>query len=169
MAKSAYLFDKQVDNVLAALMPANRTAVRVALHTGLRIGDVLSIKTDSLKPRFWITEQKTGKRRMVGLPAPLLAEVRTGAGEIWAFPGRNPEKHRTRQAVWYDVKRAARAFRISQNVSPHSFRKVYAVRLRERYHDLDRVRRALSHGDAATTMIYAMADFLLDSDAAGGV
>ena len=161
--RTDYLFEKQVDLVLAALMPPNRTAVKVALHTGLRIGDVLSLRTDQLKARFWITEAKTGKRRMVGLPAELLAEIKAGAGEVWAFPGRNPDKHRTRQAVWYDVKRAARAFRMPQNVAPHSMRKLYAVRLYKKYGDLERVRRALNHKELATTMIYAMADRVLES------
>lgn len=161
--KSDLLLEKQVDLVLAALMPANATAIRVALHTGLRIGDVLALRTEDLKPRFWITERKTGKRRLVGLPGPLLAEVRAGAGWPWAFPGRDPSHHRTRQAVWWDVKRAARAFRMPQNVTPHSARKLYAVRLYRRYGDLERVRRALNHKDLTTTMIYAMADQLLQA------
>ena len=159
--KTEVLLEKQVDLVLAALTPPNRAVIKVALHTGLRIGDVLALRTDQLKPRFWVTEAKTGKKRFVGLPADLLTLVRSGAGEVWAFPGRNPERHRTRQAVWYDVKRAARAFRMPQNVAPHSMRKLYAVRLYKRYGDLDRVRRALNHNDIATTMIYAMADRLL--------
>jgi len=153
--------EKQVNLVLAALTPANRTAIRVALHTGLRIGDVLALRADQLGARFSVREAKTGKVKRCGLPADLLAEVRAGAGDIWAFPGRNPEKHRTRQAVWADVKRAAKAFRMPQNVTPHSVRKLYAVRLYKRYGDLDRVRRALNHNDLSTTMIYAMADRLM--------
>lgn len=162
MARSEFLFEKQVDLVLAALTKPNATVIKTALHTGLRIGDVLSLRADQLAPRFWITEQKTGKRRQVGLPAPLLAEIRAGAGDIWAFPGRDPKKHRTRQAVWYDVKRAAKLFRMTQNVTPHSFRKLYAVRLMKRHGEIDRVRRALNHKDILTTMIYAMADRILE-------
>ena len=92
-----------------------------------------------------------------------LAQLRAQAGEDWVFPGRNPAKHRTRQAVWADVKRAARAFRLPQNVGPHSFRKVYAVELLRKYGDLERVRRALNHGSYTTTMVYAMADRLLEA------
>lgn len=143
-------------------MPANRTAIKLAAHTGLRINDVLSIKTDSLATRFWITEQKTGKRRMVTMPAELLEEVRAGAGEIWAFPGRNPEKHRSRQAVWADVKRAAWAFRFPQNVTPHSARKYYAVQLFKKYGNIDRVKKALNHSSTAVTMVYALADKLCE-------
>lgn len=158
---TAYLLEREVGHVLAALTPANRLVCRVCLHTGLRVGDVLALRTEQLAPRFWVVERKTGKRRQVGLPAGLLADVRAQAGEVWAFPGRDPAKPRTRQAVWADVKRAAKAFRLPQNVAPHSFRKVYAVDLMRKYGDLDRVRRALNHGSCATTMIYAMADRLL--------
>ena len=160
--KSEYVFEKQVELVLAALTRPNATVIRTALHTGLRVGDVLALRTDQLATRFWITEAKTGKRRQVGLTADLLAEIKAGAGEVWAFPGRDPGKHRTRQAVWYDVKRAAHLFRMRQNVTPHSFRKLYAVRLRKKHGDLKRVQRALNHNDVMTTMIYALADKLLE-------
>lgn len=142
-------------------MPGNRLVMRVCLHTGLRIGDVLALRTAQIKPRFWVTEQKTGKRRAVGLPEALRADILAQAGEVWAFPGRNPEKPRTRQAVWKDVKRAARAFRLPQNVGTHSARKVYAVEMLREYGDLERVRRALNHDNVATTLIYALADLQL--------
>ncbi|MEA4992928.1 MAG: tyrosine-type recombinase/integrase [Oscillibacter sp.] len=87
--------------------------------------------------------------------------VRQQAGPVWAFPGTKPGQHKTRQAVWKDVKRAQRAFRFEQNVGPHSFRKVYAVHLMERYGNIERVRRALGHASPSVTAIYAMADTLL--------
>lgn len=158
--KTEYLLGREVERVLAALTPSNRLVMRVCLHTGLRVGDVLALRTAQLKPRFWITEAKTGKRRIVGLPAPLLSDLLDNAGTVWAFPGRLDKEgsHLTRQAVWQDVKRAARAFRLPQNVAPHSFRKVYAVELMERYGDIARVRRALNHSSDSVTVIYALAD-----------
>lgn len=160
--KTEYLLNEQVERVLSALTPENRLVMRVCLHNGLRVGDALGLKTAQLAPRFWITEQKTGKRRVVGLPEPLLSELRRQAGQTWVFENRvNPERHRTRQAVWADVKRAAKAFRLPQNVGTHSARKVYAVDLMRRYGDIERVRRALNHSNESVTMIYALADQLL--------
>lgn len=156
--KTEYLLDREVELILAALTPKNRLVIRTALVTGLRVGDVLALKPERLKPHFWVTEQKTGKKRQVGLPEPLLSDLKNQAGEKWVFPGRSPEKHHTRQAVWKDVKRAAAAFRLPQNVGPHSFRKVYAVDLMKKYGDIDRVKRALNHGSETITMIYALAD-----------
>lgn len=156
--RTEYLLDREVELVLSALTEANRLAVRTALHTGLRIGDVLALKPQQLKPHFWVTEQKTGKARQVGLPEPLLSDLKKHAGEYWVFPGRNPMKHHTRQAVWKDVKRAAEAFRLRQNVAPHSMRKVYAVELMKKYGDIEKVKRALNHSSDTVTMIYALAD-----------
>lgn len=154
-----YLLFEQMEYVFAALTPANRLVCRVCVATGLRVGDVVQLRTADLKPQFWITEQKTGKRRRVNLTAALLAELKDQAGKVWVFEGsKGPDHHRTRQAVWRDVKRAAKAFRLPQNVSVHSLRKVWAVdKLEKARGNLAVVQRGLNHSDQATTMIYAMA------------
>jgi integrase len=161
--RTEYLLQKEVDQVLSVLTDRNRLIMRVALHTGLRIGDVLRLETAQIKGHFWITEAKTKKRRQVGLPEPLLSDLRKQAGEKWVFPGRSGKKPHSRQAVWKDIKRAAKAFRLPQNVGPHSARKVYAVQLLQEYGDIQRVKRALNHSSEAVTLIYAMADLQLKS------
>ena len=160
-----YLLNREIGHILAALTPQNALIMEVVLQTGLRISDVLELRTEQLRTSMWVREKKTGKRHRCGLPKDLLAQIRAQAGPVWAFPGRKPGTHKTRQAVWADVKRAARAFRLDQNVGTHSFRKVYAVRLMERYGDIARVRRALSHNSDSVTAIYAMADHLMTNKA----
>lgn len=160
--RTEYLLEKQLGHVLAALTPENALVCSVMLRTGLRVSDVVELKTQQLALQMWVTERKTGKRRHVGLSATLLTAIRSQAGPVWAFPGRRPGTHRTRQAVWKDVKRAAQAFRLPQNCGTHSMRKVYAVRLLDRYGDIERVRRALQHSSPTVTMLYAMADKLLE-------
>lgn len=155
--------------MLALLMPANRRAMEVSLATGLRIGDVLTLRRDQLAQRMRVTERKTGKRRTVRLPAALLRDLQREAATYpedcqWLFPGRDPAKPRTRQAVWQDVQRAARAVRLPASVqcSPHSARKAYAVRLYQRSGSMERVQRDLRHSDPAVTLLYAMADQLTE-------
>ena len=146
---------------MALLMPQNRLIMQLALHTGLRVGDVVNLHSDQLKPRVTVKERKTGKGKRITIPAQLLRAIKAQAGEVWAFPGRDPEKPKTRQAVWKDVKRAAAAMRLPVNVGPHTMRKVYAVRkLAASGGDLAAVSRALNHSDMAVTLIYAMADHL---------
>lgn len=156
-----YLLRREMEHVLAALTPSNRLVCEVCLQTGLRVGDVVGLRTEQLSRQFWVVEAKTKKRRRVNLPDDLLRRLRAQAGRVWVFPGRKPGQHRTRQAVWADVKRAAKAFRLKQNVAPHSFRKVYAVELMKRCGDAKRVQRALNHSDMATTMIYVLSAELL--------
>lgn len=156
--RTEYLIDREVERVIDLLTYENRLVMRLLLHTGIRISDALQLKPQQLKPNFWITEQKTGKRRQIGIPEPLLSDLRSSADAEWVFPGAVPGKHRTRQAVWKDVKRAAQALRLTANAAPHSARKVYAVKLLSKYGDIERVRRALNHGGVEVTLIYAMAD-----------
>ena len=146
-----YLYQREVDRVLAALMPQNQLIVRVMLQTGMRLSDALRMPSEGLVGSGWYTEGKTGKKRRYGLPRPLLEAIRAQAGAEWAFPGRKPGTHKTRQAVWADIKRASRAFRLKQNVGAHSMRKVYAVRLMAKYGDLEKVRRNLNHSSSSIT------------------
>lgn len=157
-----YLYQQEIDRVLAALMPQNQLIVRVMLHTGMRLSDALNLRSEGLSGSGWYTESKTGKKRRYGLPRPLLEAIQEQAGPEWAFPGRKKGTHKTRQAVWKDIKRAAIAFRLPQNVGAHSFRKVYAVKLMRKYGKLEKVQRSLNHTSGSVTAIYAMADILLD-------
>lgn len=157
-----YLYRQEVDRVLSALMPQNQLIVKVMLQTGMRLSDALLLRSEGLSTSGWYREGKTGKKRRYGLPRPLLEAILEQAGPEWAFPGRKAGTHKTRQAVWKDIKRAAIAFRLPQNVGAHSMRKVYAVRLMKKYGNLERVQRSLNHASASVTAIYAMADQLLD-------
>lgn len=157
-----YLLNQEVAHILAALTPQNSLIMETVLQTGLRVSDVLELRTEQLRTSMWVREKKTGKRHRCGIRKELLARILAQAGPEWAFPGARPGAHKTRQAVWKDVKRAAKAFRLPQNVGTHSFRKVYGVRLREKYGDLARVQRAMAHSSPSVTAIYAMADALLE-------
>lgn len=160
--RTEYVVAQAMDQVLGILMPSNRLVMEVILHTGLRVSDVLSLRTDQLRRQFYVNEAKTGKRRRVNLPDDLLGRLREQAGPTYVFPHRlDPWRHRTRQAVWRDVKRAARAYRLTANVGTHSARKAYAVDLMRRYGDIERVRRALNHDNASVTILYACADTLV--------
>lgn len=161
--RSQWVCGEELDHILAALTPKNRLICEVCLATGLRIGDVLALRTEQVQraARFTVKEQKTGKSRLVYLPAALYERLLRQSGRVWVFEGRvDPKKHHTRQAVFKDLRRAAKAFRISAHVSPHSLRKVYAVAYYERTKDLAKVKKLLNHSSEAVTMIYAMANCL---------
>lgn len=161
--KADYIWREEFEHALALLMPENRLALEVSLATGLRISDVLALRRDQLKQRMTVTEAKTGKRRSVRLPKELLSRLEVCSVGEWVFPHRtDPRKHRTRQAVYADLQRAAKALRMPKQLrcTPHSARKIAAVELYHKTGDLAKVKRLLNHSSEGVTMLYAMADVM---------
>lgn len=172
--RSSYVEPGPLGLVLAALMPENRLVMETMLATGLRVGDVLALTVEQVKKqRFTVKEHKTGKSRRVYIPTKLQLWLLAQAGRLYVFEGRGDwRKHRTRQAVWKDVKRAAQMFQRSGavgadvNISTHSGRKVYAVEKYRATGSLEATGRALNHtpGDVAVTMLYALSDRLSEKE-----
>lgn len=163
--RSDWLHTDSLKHILAALTYENRLAIETSLATGLRIGDVLALKSDYLmKERFTIHEEKTGKARRIRLPQELRDDLFQNAGRFYVFEHRlDPRRHRTRQAVWKDMHRACELFRIKHlTITPHSARKIYAVSKYQSTQSLKKVQQLLNHSDEAVTMLYAMADTITE-------
>lgn len=158
--KSEYISPHELNALMQGMHPANALAFELSMITGWRIGDVLSIKTSELCEEMTITEQKTGKKSKKRIPYALFCRLQAFSGEKWLFQGRNAEKHRTRQAVWADVRRSARRAGIEAHVSPHSARKVFAVN-DCKVNGLSHTQRELNHRDSAVTALYAFSDTMI--------
>ena len=157
--------DKRLYKALFAHMTYdNALALRTSLETGLRIGDVLALRPTDIRGRtIYYKASKTGKRGRCTVTKDLADRLRRAAGSVYVFESRtDANKHRSRQAVWRDVKRAAAALRAAgllddRNLSVHSARKTFAVDDMER-HRLRHTQRALQHRDKSTTKLYALSD-----------
>jgi site-specific recombinase XerD len=104
---------------------------------------------------------KTGKRSTRVLPIELLRRLDEQSGILYAFQGRDDyRKHRTRQAVYIDIKKAAAKFNIKLNLTPHSLRKNYAVYLKNEGYSIEQIQKLLNHTDITTTLIYVLSDEL---------
>lgn len=147
--------------ILRMLTPTNRLVCLTALATGLRISDVLSIKTEQLhKERFTVQESKTGKNKTVRLPRALRYRLEANAGKFYVFPNRlNGNRHRCRTTVWKDLNKVAKAYRL-KGLAPHSLRKSYARTLRDEGLTLAQIQKAMNHSSPTITKLYALADEL---------
>ncbi len=160
--RSGWMETSEFEHVLAALTPPNRLACELSACTGLRISDVLNLRSERLQERMTVRELKTGKTRRIRVPKALLDRLTAQKGKIFVFENRlDYRKPRTRQAVYKDLRRAAKLFRVTEtHLSPHSARKIYAVSAYRQTGSLQRVKELLNHDDEAVTMLYAMADQL---------
>ena len=146
----------------------NANAVRVSLSTGLRIGDVLSLKRSNISQDgvFHTVCDKTGKPFNGKISQTLASELLfRSSGSEWVFPSPSPRRAglpRTRQAVWRDLKKAAKTCATTRNISPHTARKIFAVE-QFRKNGLNATKEALQHDRTETTLIYAFSDLLNDS------
>ena len=145
----------------------NVLALRVSLETGLRIDDVLSLRANQIVRRTICgIAEKTDKPYRKSISADLAKRLATltpnKGGYIFAHR-LDPMKHRTRQAVWLNMKKAAALMGIKLNAAPHSARKTYAV---EMFKDkgLERTQKELQHDRISTTMLYAFSDMLCGTE-----
>lgn len=166
--KTVYITPDQVKSIAAHLSEREWLSLWVSAETGLRVGDVVSLKWSHVRPgRIFYTAQKTGKWGVAIISDELERALKCyRSSSRWVFPSpRDPLKHITRQAVWYRVKRACERAGIDpEGVAPHSFRKYFAVETFKR-EGLRATQSALQHDRTITTEDYAMSDFITGENA----
>lgn len=165
--RTDYLNPQLYNKLYSCMTYDNVLALRVSLETGLRIDDVLSLRASQLVRRTICgTAEKTDKPYKKTISADLakrLAALTPNKGGYIFAHRLDPMKHRTRQAVWANMKKAAALMGVKMNAAPHSARKTYAV---EMFRDkgLEQTQRELQHDRISTTMLYAFSNMLCGAE-----
>jgi integrase/recombinase XerD len=148
----------------------DRSLLEVLYATGMRVSEVVELKTSSLDldDGLCTVFGKGSKERLVPLGGPArraleryLREVRPGLdqgkgqGRVFLNARGKPL---SRAAIWELVKKSAVRGGIEGNVSPHTFRHSFATHLLEGGADLAAVQELLGHADISTTQIYTHVD-----------
>jgi integrase/recombinase XerD len=140
--------------------------VEMLYATGLRVSELVAIKTASLRgdARYFTVKGKGGHERIVPLTDKareaargyLAARAGGGTGESpWLFPSFGESGHLTRQAFARDLKDLAVSVGLpAAKVSPHVLRHAFASHLLQNGADLRVVQQLLGHADISTTQIY---------------
>jgi len=151
-----------------ALGLRDRTMLELMYASGLRVSEILSLKTVALglnEGVVRVVNGKGGKERLVPFGAeagewlrrylhdarPALLEGKTSQ-EV--FIGRHTGSGLTRQAFWAIIKRYAQLSGIKVALSPHTLRHAFATHLLNHGADLRVVQLLLGHADISTTQIY---------------
>ena len=134
------------------------TILQIEANTGLRIGDVLSLRRGDIvkvgnKYRFDITEQKTGKKRTFTVPAPVFMMIEDYCYKYKIKEGQ-PIFNIGVRNVQKILKKVCDTLHY-EKISTHSFRKYFATNAyRASGNDIELVRRLLQHSSATTTTAY---------------
>ena len=178
-AKQALRFPKTLsEDQVTALLGApdvetplglrDRTMLELMYASGLRVSEIVSLKTVALglnEGVVRVVNGKGGKERLVPFGGEAgqwlrryLAEVRTllleGKTTDAVFVGRHTGSGLTRQAFWALIKRYATVANIPVALSPHTLRHAFATHLLNHGADLRVVQLLLGHADISTTQIY---------------
>lgn len=164
MKQASYLSVAQCEEIESALPEDVALACKVMRQTGLRVSDVLHLKVlDVIRSGVLsVRERKTGKWRTVDLGDLWFAAAKkawaSGArGSLWLFPGRSRDGTMGRYKLHRAIRSSARKLGYISTVSPHSWRKCYAVEYM-RQHSFLELKAELHHSSMATTAIYAYSD-----------
>jgi integrase len=135
-----------------------RLIVLVALYTGMRYGEIVSLKwsdVDFNRGEFDLLKTKSGKRRKVPIPTAILQELEClEKGGEWVFPSRRAGLHIDDiRRPWGELLKAAEieGFRF------HDLRHTAASWMLRNGVDLNTVREILGHASIVTTQRYLTA------------
>lgn len=166
------LSEAEVDALLGApeindpLGFRDRTMLEVLYATGLRVSELVNLKTSQVNLQQGVLRilGKGNRERLIPLGEEAvrwLADFSQSARmEIllerqteYFFPTRRGDRM-TRQAFWHIIKRYAIKSTINKDLSPHTLRHAFATHLLGHGADLRVVQMLLGHSDLSTTQIY---------------
>lgn len=138
----------------------NRIAVLLLIqgNLGVRIGDLLNLKlNDIIKTseegyRLNIVEQKTGKARTFTVPTELYITMMEYANTN-NIKVNEPLFPISKRMVQHQLQLVCKHLKL-ENISTHSFRKMYATELYNLNKDINLVRHLMQHSSTVTTQKY---------------
>ena len=152
-----FLTEVEIDSLLTACTPHLRPIVETALHSGMRRGELLSLKWEQIRNGFiYLTETKSGKARQIPINdrlAEVFREVRRGNQLKSPYVFCDSQGRR-----FYEVKRSfVSACRRAglEDFRFHDLRHTFASRLVMKGASLKAVQELLGHADMKMTMRYA--------------
>lgn len=136
----------------------------MALNTGMRIGDIISLKVSDVKNKTHITirEEKTNKTKLFPINGQLRQEINSYiAGmkdEDYLFTSRQKnadgiKTHITRVQAYRYIKNVAEELRI-ENFGMHSFRKSFGYFYYQQTKDIAKLMQIFNHSSQEVTKRY---------------
>lgn len=130
----------------------------IGINTGLRVGDLLKLKTNDVKrkKRIVIQEGKTKKPRTIQLDK-IYGEVQAYANTVtseWLFPSRKGDKPITTTQAYRQLNKAAEMADTTEGIGTHTMRKTFGYWFYKQYKDVAKLQAILNHSHPQITLTY---------------
>mgnify|MGYP001554274501 FL=1 len=158
---------EEVTRLIDVASPKYQAAFSIAYGAGLRISEVVNLKSsdiDSQRMCIHVEQGKGRKDRYALLSPVLLAKLRDwwryGKAQHlllnggWLFPGQNPVNHLSDRTLSYACRMAAKEAGIEKRVTMHLLRHSFATHLLEQRVDIRVIQVLLGHSKLETTTVY---------------
>jgi site-specific recombinase XerD len=154
--------------VLALVTFRLRAMCELLYATGIRVGELANLRVDDIsfaEGLFFVCEGKGRKDRVCPLTETAahylkkyIASIRPlflleGVGSPLLFPGKTGKKMKI-SSVFEQLAKYLKAGGLKENISPHSFRRSFAVHLLEAHVDVRYIQRLLGHNSLNSTLKY---------------
>lgn len=152
-----YLTEEEISALLNACQPHLKPIVELALHTGMRRGELLSLKWEEIRNGFiYLTETKSGKARQIPINARLeevIMEVRREKQLKSQYVFCDSQGRRFFEVKWSFASACKKAG--LEDFRFHDLRHTFASHLVMNGVGLKAVQELLGHADIKMTMRYA--------------
>ena len=141
----------------------HRTILMLTYGSGLRVGEVVSLRVEDLdviRRLIHVRGGKGKKDRFTLLPEsmiPIIHQYGAAYGIVdsgWLFPGGREESHISERSIQSVFEKVVLKAGIQKHVTMHSLRHSFATSLLQRGQDLEFIRKLLGHESIKTTQIY---------------
>ena len=152
-----FLTDAEIEALLNACVPHLKPIVEAAIHTGMRRGEILSLKWEQIRNGLiYLTETKSGKARQIPINdrlSQLLRELRQKNQLISPYVFCGPDGKRL---YWVSTSFSTACKKVGlEDFRFHDLRHTFASQLVMRGASLKAVQELLGHADLKMTMRYA--------------
>lgn len=127
---------------------------KVIGSTGVRVSELIELKTKDLDKGYTDIIGKGNKQRRIYFPEKLVEEIKDKCGDVYIVENHCGEKISTRGISSILLKAGEKAGIPKEVLHPHSFRHFFAKQFLKKKNDISLLGDILGHSDMSTTAIY---------------